>query len=198
MTTSATARNAAINSLHRQALDSTRTFIAGITADEWNNPTPCADWDVRALVNHIVTGNLWAAELATGRSISDVGERLDGDQLGDTPLQAYDDSASAAADAFEAPGALEAACAVSYGPVPGAVYAGHRFIDVLVHGHDIAVATGQTPALDAHLAEAAWEVIEPQLAGLQASGMFGSAPDGPPPTEPQRRLLEALGRSARI
>jgi uncharacterized protein (TIGR03086 family) len=198
MPTADATHNTDINALHRQAIESTRTIIAAIGANQWSNPTPCADWNVRDLVNHVVTGNLWAAELANGRNIADVGDRLDGDQLGDSALQAFDDSASAAIDAFATPGALEAACAVSYGPVPGATYAGHRFIDVLVHGHDLAVATGQKPALSMHLVEAAWEIIEPQLSGLQASGMFGSAPDHPPSSEPQRRLLEALGRNADI
>jgi uncharacterized protein (TIGR03086 family) len=183
-----------IDSLHRQALESTRRFVAGIEAGQWTNPTPCAEWDVRALVNHVVVGNWWAAELAQGCSIADVGTRLDGDLLGAVPLQAYDESAAAAARAFERPGALEAPCAVSYGPVPGSVYAGHRFVDVFVHGHDIATATGQDPELDPRLAEACWEVVAPQLEAFRASGMFGSDPDGPLPTDPQRRLLTALGR----
>ena len=81
-------------------------------------------------------------------------------------------------------------------PVPGSVYAGHRFIDVLIHGWDIAVATGQHSDLDADLVRAAWEVIEPQLDGLQASGMFGKAPTEPLPAEPLPRLLTVLGRRA--
>ena len=196
MTTTHPTRGTSIDSLHRQALASTRRFVAGIEPGQWSNPTPCADWNVTALVNHVVVGNLWAAELARGISIAAVGNRLDGDQLGAAPLPAYDDSAEAAAVAFEAPGALEAACAVSYGPVPGSVYAGHRFIDVFVHGHDIAIATGQNPELDARLAEACWEIVEPQLAAFRASGMFGSDLDEPMPTDPQRRLLSALGRPA--
>jgi uncharacterized protein (TIGR03086 family) len=183
-----------IDSLHRQALTSTRGFVAGIKPDQWSKPTPCADWNVRALVNHVVVGNWWAAELAQGKTIADVGDRLDGDQLGAVPLQAYDESAEAAALAFERPGALDAPCAVSYGPVPGSVYAGHRFIDVLIHGHDIATATGQNATLDPRLVEACWELVEPQLADFRASGMFGPDPDGPLPTDPQQRLLTALGR----
>ena len=66
--------------------------------------------------------------------------------LGADPLGAYDASAAVAAATFEASGALEAPCAVSYGPVPGSVYAGHRFIDVLIHGWDLAVATRRTRA----------------------------------------------------
>jgi hypothetical protein len=38
---------------------------------------------------------------------------------------------------------MQAPCAVSYGPVPGEVYLGHRFIDVVVHGWDVAKGTGQ-------------------------------------------------------
>lgn len=187
--------NTSISALHRQALQSTRAFVAGIDAGQWANPTPCADWDVRSLVNHIVAGNQWAAELATGHTIDDVGDRLDGDRLGDSPLDAYDRSAEAAASAFEAAGALEAPCAVSYGPVPGSVYAGHRFIDVLIHGWDIAIATGHTPTLAPHLVEACWDVINPQLTELQASGMFGSHTDSPASTDPQTRLLQTLGRT---
>jgi uncharacterized protein (TIGR03086 family) len=92
-----------------------------------------------------VSGNLWAAELTAGRTIDEVDDRLDGDVLGDDPLGAYDASATAAAAAFELPSTLDAPCAVSYGPVPGSVYAGHRFVDVLIHGWDVGIATGQDP-----------------------------------------------------
>lgn len=180
---------------HRRALRATRAYVAGIGPDQWTRPTPCDDWDVRALLNHVVSGNLWAAELAAGRTIAEMGERLDGDQLGDAPVRAYDESAEVAARAFEAPGALDAPCAVSYGPVPGWVYAGHRFVDVLVHGWDVAVATGQDAMLDPELVAAGWEVIRPQLADLRTSGMFGPAPAEPAPTDPQEHLLSVLGRA---
>lgn len=183
-----------IDVLHRRALESTRAFVARVAADQWTDPTPCAGWDVRALVNHVVTGNLWAAELASGHSIDGVGDRLDGDLLGDSPLGAYDHSSEMAARAFEAHGALDAPCAVSYGPVPGSVYAGHRFIDVLIHGWDIAVATGQPAALDPQLVQACQDVIAPQLEGFQASGVFGSPVTGAADADPQTKLLTSLGR----
>ena len=132
-----------ITQLHRRALDATGQVVAGINAGQYDLPTPDADWDVKALLNHIVAGNLWAAELAAGRTIQQVGDRLDGDVVGSDPARAYDRSAAAAAAAFEAPGVMDAPCAVSYGPVPGSVYAGHRFLDVLIHGWDLAKATGQ-------------------------------------------------------
>jgi uncharacterized protein (TIGR03086 family) len=179
---------------HRKALDVTHTTVARVRADQWAAPTPNDGWDVRTLVNHIVSGNLWAVELVAGRTIAEVGDRLDGDVLGDDPLGAYDSSAQAAAAAFEAPGALDAACAVSYGPVPGSVYAGHRFIDVLIHGWDLAVATGQDTTLDAELVEACLAVVEPQASLLRGSGGYGGDVDIPPGADAQTRLLALLGR----
>jgi uncharacterized protein (TIGR03086 family) len=180
--------------LHRSALAATRPIVAGVAHHQWTGPTPADEWDVRTLVNHIVSGNLWAAELAAGRTIADVGDRLDGDVLGADPIAAYDISAAAAAAAFEAPGALEAPCAVSYGPVPGSVYAGHRFIDVLVHGWDLAKATGQDTTIDAGLVEACLAVVEPQADMMRAGGAFGPRVDTPADADPQTRLLALLGR----
>jgi uncharacterized protein (TIGR03086 family) len=180
--------------LHRQALDATGRTVAGIRPDQLAAPTPAGDWDVRALLNHVVAGNLWAGELAAGKTIDEVGDRLDGDVLGDDPSAAYDASAKVAGDAFAAPGALDAPCAVSYGPVPGSVYAGHRFLDVLIHGWDLAVATGQDTSLDPALVDALLEVIEPQVDLLRASGAFGPAVETPPDADAQTRLLATLGR----
>ena len=185
-----------IADLHERALAATRRFVAGVGSDQWHASTPCEEWDVRELVNHVVTGNEWAAELATGKTIEEIGDRLDGDVLGDDPLAAYDDSASRAASVFQQPGALDAPCAVSYGPVPGSVYAGHRFIDVLVHGWDVAVATGQDPSLPPDLVAACLDVVEPQAELLAGSGAFGGGVELPADADDQTRLLAMLGRTS--
>jgi uncharacterized protein (TIGR03086 family) len=181
--------------LHDDALASTRHYVAGIGTDQWNAATPNEGWDVRELVNHIVSGNYWAAELARGKTIEEVGGRLDGDVLGDDPLGEYDASSGAASAAFHMPGAMEAMCAVSYGPVPGEVYAGHRFIDVLIHGWDVAKSTGQDTTLPPELVEACWAVVEPQKDLLVGSGMFGSDHDVPEDADRQTALLALLGRT---
>jgi uncharacterized protein (TIGR03086 family) len=181
--------------LHDRALAATRRAVAGVGGDQWSSSTPCEGWDVRELVNHIVSGNCWAGELARGKTIEEVGDRLDGDVLGADPTAAYDESARAASDAFHAPGALEAPCAVSYGPVPGEVYLGHRLIDVLVHGWDVAKATGKDTKLDPELVEACWAVIEPQKDLLLGSGMFGADHTTPPGADRQTALLTLLGRT---
>ena len=184
-----------IAQLHTRALDATGRVIDGVAADRWHATTPCADWDTRGLVNHLVAGNLWAAELAAGGTIEGVGSRLDGDLLGDDPSAAYTASASAAAAVFRRPGALDAPCAVSYGPVPGSVYAGHRFLDVLVHGWDLAAATGQDYALDPELMEACQQIIEPQLDAFRGAGALAPQVAVPADASTQTRFLAMLGRT---
>jgi uncharacterized protein (TIGR03086 family) len=180
--------------LHRQALDETGSVVARIARDQWSAATPCEGWDVRTLLNHLVAGNLWASELGAGATIEEVGDRLDGDVLNDDPTEAYDASVTLAAATFEAPGALDAPCAVSYGPVPGFVYCGHRFVDVLIHGWDLAVATSQDSTLDPELVAAAFELLVDQAEMVRASGMFGNELSVPDDAGAQTRLLALIGR----
>jgi uncharacterized protein (TIGR03086 family) len=180
--------------IHEQALRATGTVVEGVTDRQLDLPTPCDGWSVRELLNHIVSGNLWAAELAAGQSIADVGDRLDGDTLGADPAGAYRASAALALAAFNAPGAMDAPCAVSYGPVPGSVYCGHRILDVAIHGWDLAKATGQDTTLDPDLVDAVAGIVAPQMDMLAGSGMFGTTVGIANDADAQTRLLSQLGR----
>jgi uncharacterized protein (TIGR03086 family) len=153
--------------------------------------------DVRALVNHLVSGNLWAVELVAGKTIAEVGQRLDGDVLGDNPLASYDSSLSAAQSALARPGAMEAICHVSYGDIPAAVYCSHRILDIFIHGWDIARATGQDSTLDPELVDIVYAMFKPQAAMLQASGAFAQPVEVPTESDTQTRLLALLGRDNR-
>jgi uncharacterized protein (TIGR03086 family) len=182
--------------VHARSLEATHAFVAGVGEGQWGGESSCDGWTVRELVNHIVSGNYWAEALAGGKTIAEVGDQLDGDILGDDPVGAYDASAVVAAAAFRAPGAMDAPCAVSYGPVPGSIYCGHRFMDVLIHGWDVARSTGQDTTLPPDLVDACRQVLEPQLDLLVASGLFGEAVPVPDDADAQTRLLAVLGRRA--
>lgn len=181
---------------HARALEWTGRAVSGVRPEQWDQPSVCRDWSVHDLVNHVVSGNWWAQELTGGKTIDDVGSRLDGDVIGSDPAAAYAVSAEAAAAAFAEPDALERPVAVSYGPVPGAVYCGHRFVDVLIHGWDVARSTGQDDVMPPDLVEACWEVLGPQLGLLAGSGMFDVDVVAPEGADRQTALLAALGRRA--
>ena len=78
-----------VTDLHRRSVEG---FVARLDAlaplddDVWSAPTPCPEWDVRALVNHIVNEDLWTVPLMEGATIDEVGDRFDGDLLGDDPI----------------------------------------------------------------------------------------------------------------
>ena len=182
--------------VHAQALDATHRLVAGIGDEQWDDVSDCEDWTVRELVNHIVTGNYWAEELASGKTIEEVGDRLDGDVLGDDPVGVYDDSAARAAAAFRAPGAMDAPCAVSYGPVPGSVYCGHRFIDVLVHGWDVAKSTGQDTTLRPTSSTRAGRWSSPSSTCSSAAVRSGPTVEVPDDADAETKLLAVLGRRA--
>jgi uncharacterized protein (TIGR03086 family) len=188
---------AALPGLHRRALEQTRGFVAAIGDDQWHDATPCTEWDVRTLVNHIVAENLWVEALDGGATIDSVGDLLDGDILGDDPVAAYDASATASQRVFDRDGAMDQTFHLSYADAPGSLYAAHRFLDVLIHGWDVAEATGQDTTLDPDLVAACLVDVEPQADAIAASRVFGTPVPVAPGADPQTRLLALLGREAR-
>src|SRR5512133_3551258 len=141
--------------LLRRAAGRVDLLVAEIHEPQWNDPTPCPGWTVRALVNHVAVEDLWAGELFAGRTIAEVGDRLDGDQLGAVPLDRWRSAVRGALDAAGAPGAMTETVHLSFGDVPGSEYAMQLFADHLVHGWDLAVALGRPAALDPDDAAAA-------------------------------------------
>lgn len=181
---------------HERALEATGAIVDRISDDQLELTTPCDGWSVRELLNHVVSGNEWAAELAAGSTIADVGDRLDGDVLGTDPSGAYRASAQRAAAAFNASGAMDAPCAVSYGPAPGSAYCGHRILDVAIHGWDLATATGQDATIDPELVDAIAAIVAPQIDLLSGSGVFGTTVGVGAGADAQTRLLALLGRTS--
>ena len=182
--------------VHERVGLATRRLVAGIASEQWSAPTNC-DMTVRGLVNHIVTGHWWAAELAAGRTISDIGDRLDADVLGSDPLAEYDRALARANVVFSRPGVLERTCRLSYGEVSLAEYCGHRILDTFIHGWDIARATDQDDTLDPDLVDITYAMFEPHAAELQASGAFGTPVPVPAHADTQTKLLAMLGRDSR-
>jgi uncharacterized protein (TIGR03086 family) len=180
------------------ALDSTRRFIAVIPEDVWAVPTPCTDWDLRALVNHIVYGIIWIDDIYAGKTLADMGDKYDGDLLGVDALAVYDAAVVSAKAAVTASGAMKAVCHISRGDVSGADYATSMFTDVFIHGWDIAKAIGVDATLDFELLRLCFSLSEPRKERLQQSPAFGAGNviEVPDDASLQTQLLAILGRQA--
>src|SRR5579871_6217841 len=182
--------------LYIDAMNATSAHLDEVRADQWQNATPCTEWNVRDIANHILGENLWAAELLQGKTIAEVGSRLDGDVAGDDPAAAYRASVRAATAACTTPGAMDATCHLSFGDYAGSEYAGQLLLDTLVHGWDIARATGHDTRLDSALVDACLPIAEQLTTQFRSAGVFGENLPVSPDADPQTRLLAMMGRQA--
>jgi uncharacterized protein (TIGR03086 family) len=185
--------NPDVAKLHAKVVDLFAARVQAVPPDAWSAPTPCTDWSVRDLVNHVAGEELWTVPLLEGRTIEQVGDRYDGDVLGATPTHAVESAAMAAVAAFDETGALERTVHLSFGDTPASEYAMQLIADHLVHGWDLAAATGADTRLDdeAVAAVSDWFAEREQL--YRGAG----AVSGRPPVRaasPQDELLVAFGR----
>ena len=141
-----------------RSLDSSINIVSNVADSAWGNDTPCTDWNVKDVVNHIVDENIWMVALFNGRTIAEVGNEFEGNLVGDDPAGVYERTANDVKAILAEPDAMSRTCQISSGPVSVAEYSKQLFLDTLIHGWDIAVGSGPDAILDdvaAGLADAA-------------------------------------------
>ena len=171
--------------------------VRDVGPKQWDGPTPCADWDVRTLVNHVVGEVRWAVPLLHGATIADVGDRFDGDLLGSDPAAAATEAATEADEAVAEPGAMDRTVHLSFGPTPAEEYARQLIAEHLVHGWDLAAAIGADRTLDPEAVRACLEWFADQEDIYRTSGAIGPRVQVPADASEQDRLLAAFGRDPR-
>jgi uncharacterized protein (TIGR03086 family) len=180
--------------LHRRTVETWSDRVAAVAADQWDRPTPCTEWSVRDLVNHVTGEERWAVPLMQGRTIADVGDSLDGDLLGADPHAAAGRAAEDAVAAVDQLLASGGKVQLSYGEEEMDEYVRQLCADHLVHAWDLAAATGGRTALDPDLVAevATWFAGREDL--YRSGGAIGprASSDG----DPQSELLASFGRSA--
>ena len=162
--------------------------------DDWQRPTPCSEWDVRALVNHVVGGNRRYTMLLRGASVASVDRTRTVDHLGADPRAAFTTTAGELAAVFREDGALDRIAHHPIGDRTGADLLAMRVLDVTVHAWDLARALGADEALDPDAVEFALAHAEVIEAGRD-HGSFATPNGRPTGSSPQARLLHLAGRS---
>jgi uncharacterized protein (TIGR03086 family) len=147
-----------LNTLYARTVDGWTDRVRAVAPDQWDRPTPCREWSVRDLTNHVVGEDLWTAPLMEGQTIAEVGHRFDGDVIGATPAET---ALSAAGEAVASVGSLlpsHGQVHLSYGDESMDEYVYQLAADHLVHSWDLAAAIGADPRLDPELVSevAAW------------------------------------------
>ncbi len=174
--------------LYSAAVKGTREIIGGVQSSQLGDSTPCSEWNVQALMDHIVggTGMLWASLAGAAPETPQ----------GSSPAAAFDAATAKALDAAKAPGALEKTVQSPAGDMPGGQLLGVLFMDTLVHGWDLAKATGQSTDMPADLAETCYAMFGPMADEWRKTGVFGPRVEVANDASTQVKLLGALGRRA--
>ena len=134
--------------VHRIAVEGLLANVEKIGDDQWHLQTPNTEWDVRALVEHLVGGTVWVAPLMAGETIAEIGDRFDRDLMGDDPKGAFRRAATDAMAAVDEPGAVDRTVDLSRGPSPAADYILERIGDAGMHTWDLARALGTDETID--------------------------------------------------
>jgi uncharacterized protein (TIGR03086 family) len=176
-----------------QAQDVARNVLAGVERDQLDLETPCKDWKVRNLIDHLVGSQHWARCTIEGQDMTETGDgSADGDYQG-----AFAAAAASALAAFSEDGAMERTVNPGFGDMPAAALLGLATTDTFTHAWDLAKATGQDTDLAPELAGAllaqSQQAIAPAFRSDEGT-IFGPeqpAPEGAPAAD---RLAAFLGR----
>jgi uncharacterized protein (TIGR03086 family) len=178
-----------------EALDRTGALVAAVPPDAAHAPTPCASWDVEHLVEHLVQDLRHFTSTASGQEW-DPSRAEDADGGG---AAAYDGAAEALLEAWRRGGVQGRMLHLRIGDVPSTWAIGQHIADVIVHGWDVAVATGQEPSFDPGVTldalEWAKQNLRPEFRGGEASGKsFGPEVEVAEEAPPLDRLVGFFGR----
>ncbi|MER7133251.1 TIGR03086 family metal-binding protein [Streptosporangium saharense] len=180
---------------YRNRADIFAAKVAAVEPDRWSDPSPCAEWTARDVVGHIV--DMHAVMLRPlGRSLSPA------PSVAEDPLAAFVAARADVEALLDDP-----ATAGREVDTPGGRMTVERHVDQVVsvdmvlHGWDLARATGQDDTIDPAEVEAMWPGLQHLPDEMRIPGAFGpgvvvfgpevKVPDDAPL---QHRLLGLLGR----
>jgi uncharacterized protein (TIGR03086 family) len=169
--------------LYRRASDWTLSKVRGASG-RMDSDTPCDSWDVRTLLNHMLDTQRYFIGAARGQDQAPPSPTPP-DIVGSDPLATFEAGRLDLLRAFSEPGVLE-----KTGPVLGIAFA-----DQLLHGWDLAKATGQDATMPDGLADSAYEMIHGRFTEEQRQGVFKPAIAVPANAPSQDKLLAYTGRN---
>jgi len=177
--------------LDRLAIASTRLRVADLREGDLSRPTVNAGWDVRALVAHLVGGCLLYAGVLRGGTVE--WATRDTRPVTD-PLGQFDAAAARLNEAIVELDDRRRPVAIPAGDVPAAAAIAIHATDMLVHGWDLAVATGQDRGLDPDLCAAATAIISRFPASTWGNPKYYAQRVPTDSTGPADRLVALTGR----
>jgi len=183
--------------LFAKALDEAGGCVMRVEASQMDNPTPCSEWNLRELLNHTIYELLWLPDLLQGKTIAEVGDKYEGDVLGDDVQAAWKRAADAALAAVK-DADLKAVVHLSYGDKPAEHYIREMATEMLLHGWDIGQGMDCSLMFDPQAAQAVYDNLLPNKDTLAGTGLFAPALSVPDDSTVQVKLLALVGRHTAV
>lgn len=186
--------------LHAQltsAADQAARIVDGTKPDQFGLPTPDTEWDVRTLLNHLV---LWTGYSFERRARSEeVGPELTERDFAAEPdyAAAYRAQLDRALAAWAAPGIWDTEIDTGHSSMPARQLAEMILMEMVLHGWDLARATGQPFAVPEPVAETAARAVADSAEMYRQYDGFAAPVDPGPDADALERALAVSGRDPR-
>ena len=165
--------------------------VDAVTPQQYDEPTPCTDWTVRQLLNHLIGGTkMFTAIVTRGPAVDRAA-----DHVGPDHAASFRSAVGELRAAFAADGALDGVYQGPMGEAPGAMLMRMRVNEMMLHGWDLARATGQSTDLDPELAEECIGDIQRVQEAGRAQPMFAPMQTVPAAATAADRLAATAGRT---
>jgi len=177
--------------------------VARIRPEQWDMPMPPTfarrgSDDVptlRAIVDYHAYDDAWVPDMLAGRTMEEAGAtKFDGDLLGDTPVQRFEEIVAAACDAASAVTDFDAVAHLSFGDYTVREYFWQINSFRGLRAHDIAKVIGVEPDLAPELVRGIWDEVSPHAEEWGTIGVFPAAVPVPAEAPLLDRLLGLTGR----
>lgn len=173
-----------------KAITRTSKIVHGVKPEQHGDPTPCSEFDVHALLNHMIGGLEMLRDAAAGGSPA----MPEGEQFGAEPGKEYDERAAKLLDVIKQPGTLDNTWVMPFAPLPGQMMASIAFVEHVTHGWDLAKATGQDTTIPDDLIAECRGIVEPMGAMWRMDGVCGPEVEVPESASATDQYAGFMGR----
>jgi uncharacterized protein (TIGR03086 family) len=182
--------------LFKRAVKQATPCIKRVERHQLTNSTPCTEWNVRDLLNHMVYEVLWVPDLLAGKTAAEVGDRYEGDVLGDDPAAAWERAVELALAAVEL---VDPAKVVhlSYADKTAADYILEVGGDIFIHTWDLDQGLHCTLLLDNEIVQIVYDNLLPRKEELAKSSLFAAPIELSDSASIQDKLIALTGRKPR-
>ena len=176
-----------------RALDQTGRIVHGVRPDQLAEPTPCADWDVRELLNHTISVVEMFDDAAQTKPFD--ASIFGRDNVGHDPGVSYEARAAVLRQTLGRPGAADTPWLLPFGEFPAKTALSFATVEVFQHGWDVARATGQSVDFDPEVTAAAQAGAQVVPGEQRSPVAFADAIPCPESAAPEDQLAAYLGRA---